>query len=142
MRPEKLLQYIECSGNSFSLRYFCIIIPFIHSWSSSLLLEVLRRSVKVLKYLLNQHSSYLSSITFSDCNLPPFSLCDPSFQGLSDCFHLLGHIHVIKQDLRPSIQIWDLVPTVCHYLDISKGLIIFFFPPFTFFRFFFTLCFL
>ena len=114
MRPEKLLQCIECDGNSFSFRYFCILILFVHFWSSSLSLEVLRRSAKLLKYSLNQHSSYSSSITFSDCTLPPFSLCDPPFQGLPDHLLLLGNIHVIKQDLRPRIQIWDLVPTIVY----------------------------
>ena len=79
MRPEKLLQCIKCGDNSFSLKYFCIFILFIHFWSSSLSLEVLRKSAKLPKYSLNQHSSYPSSITFSDCTLPPFSLCDPPF---------------------------------------------------------------
>ena len=112
MRPEKLLQCIECGGNSFSLRYFYILIPFVHSRSSSLPLEVLRKSVKVLKYLLNQHLSYPSSITFSNCNLPPFPSRGPPLQYLSVCFLLLGHIYFTKYDLRPSIQIWDLVPTI------------------------------
>ena len=129
MQPEKLLQCIECDGNSFSLRYFCILIPFVHSLKFFLKLEVLRRQVKVLGYLLNQHSSYPSSITFSDCNLLPFPSRGHPIQYLSDCFLLLGYIYFIKQNLRPSTQIQYLVPTHTHthtyiyiYIYICVGL--------------------
>ena len=64
---------------AFLLDISAFLFPSYILWSSFLTLEVLKRSVKVLGYFLNQHSSYLSSITFSDCNLPPFPLRDPPF---------------------------------------------------------------
>ena len=72
MRPEKLLQCIKCNSNSFSLRYFCVLILFARAWSSSLSLEIPRRSPKSPKYLLDRYSSYPRRITSSDCTLPPF----------------------------------------------------------------------
>ena len=64
---------------AFLLDISAFLFPSYILWSSFLTLEVLKRSVKVLGYFLNQHSSYPSSITFSDCNLPPFPLRDPPF---------------------------------------------------------------
>ena len=72
MRPEKLLQCIKCNGNSFSLRYFCVLILFARAWSSSLSLEIPGRSPKSPKYLLDRYSSYPRRITSSNCTLPPF----------------------------------------------------------------------
>ena len=77
MRSEKLLQCIYWGGNSFSLRYFCILILFVRAWSSSLLLEIPGRSPKSPKYLLDQHSSYPRRITSSDYTLPPFPYVIP-----------------------------------------------------------------
>ena len=87
----------ECGGNNFSLRYFHILILSVCAWSSSLSLEILVRLPKLPKYLLNRHSSYLSSITFSDCTFPPSSICDPPFQGPSTRLLLLGRIHIINR---------------------------------------------
>ena len=72
MRPEKLLQCIKCGGNSFSLRYFCILILFVRAWSSFLSLEIFGGSLRLPKYLLDWHSPYPRGITSSDCTLQPF----------------------------------------------------------------------
>ena len=64
---------------AFLLDISAFVFPLYILWSSFLMLEVLKRSVKVLGYFLNQYSSYPNSITFSDCNLPPFPLRDPPF---------------------------------------------------------------
>ena len=82
--PHKCGQKVCCSAlnavvTAFLLDIFAFLSPLYILWSSFLTLEVLRRSVKVLGYFLNQHSSYPSSITFSNCNLPPFPLHDPPF---------------------------------------------------------------
>ena len=62
---------------AFLLDISAFLSPSYTLWSSFLTLEVLRRLIKVLGCLLNQHSSYPSSITFSNCNLPPFPSRDP-----------------------------------------------------------------
>ena len=54
---------------AFPLDIYAFLSPLYTLWSFFLTLEVPRKYVKVLGYLLNQHSSYPSSITFSDCNL-------------------------------------------------------------------------
>ena len=112
MRPKKLLQCIECGGNNFSLRYFCILIISVRARSSSLSLEIPGKSPKLPKYLLDQHSPYPRRITSSDCTLSPFFVCNPPFRDLSNRLLLLGRIHIIKQGLRPSIQIQALIPTI------------------------------
>ena len=80
--PHKCGQKSYCSTlNAVVTAFLLDISAFLSSsytlWSFFLKLEVLRRSIKVLGYLLNQHSFYPSSITFSDCNLPPFPSCGP-----------------------------------------------------------------
>ena len=72
MRPEKLLQCIKCGGNSFSLRYFCILILSVRAWSSFLSLEIFGGSLRLPKYLLDRYSPYPRGITSSDCTLQPF----------------------------------------------------------------------
>ena len=74
MRPKKLLQCIKCGGNSFSLRYFYILILFVHTRSSSLSLEIFGSPPRLPKYLLDQHSPYPKRITSSDCTLPTFPM--------------------------------------------------------------------
>ena len=77
--PHKCGQKSCCNASNAVVTTFLLdISAFL---SSSYTLEVhpyrwkfLKGPLELLKYLLNQHSSYLSSITFSDGNFPHFSL--------------------------------------------------------------------
>ena len=82
--PHKCGQKSCCSAlNAVVTAFLLDISAFL---SSLYILEVhpyhwkfLEGRLTYLKCLLNRHSSYPSSITFSDYTLPPFSICDPPF---------------------------------------------------------------
>ena len=95
----------------FTSRYFCILIIFACTWSSSLSLDLLGGSPRLPKYLLDRYSLYPRSIDSSDY-IPSYFLYVIIHWASPTHLLLLGRIQVLEYGPRPIIPIWVLTFTI------------------------------
>ena len=106
---------------AFVFRYFCILIIFAYTWSSSLSLDIPRGSSKLPKYLLNWYYLYPRRINSSNYISPSFLYVILHFGSLL-IIYSFSNISISSNRARGPIYQFGLLPPH-HYSNICFNLV-------------------